>query len=287
MHIMVCTCRQVDVRDTFTVTEEVSDPSPFGLVDITDPASLAALALARGSVPGATVTAVAIGPSGADRALRDSLAAGADAAVRVDVPESVPLTAQTVCELLAEQAVALEADLVVAGDADLESALGFVGPATAEQLGWPHVGPVVDLERSETGLTVLRKVGFGERERVAVALPCLVTVGAQTADPAEPDLPRLIATETTDIRVVQPGGRPPAARRGPPPVRYVPPRVRAKVDDSAAGLSPAEQMRLAAGGGAPRSAGSGRAEREVVDGDPASAARAALAALQAAGLVAR
>jgi electron transfer flavoprotein beta subunit len=153
------------------------------LVREPDPASARALelALALKTPEGdPDVTVVHLGPAKAELWLRQAIAHGADAAVRVWSDELDGAGAAGKALVLATAAQAAGFDLVLAGAAGVVDASGQLGVLIAEHLGVPCVTQAEDLVTREAGGTdaieVTRGLDRGFRERVAVRPPAVVTV---------------------------------------------------------------------------------------------------------------
>ncbi|MBI4702291.1 MAG: electron transfer flavoprotein subunit beta/FixA family protein [Deltaproteobacteria bacterium] len=134
---------------------------------------------------GGAVTAVTAGSGKAVDALRRALAFGADRAVQIADPALGDDHLALSCALAAFVRT-VAPDLCLAGRAAMDDDAGFVGPAVAELLGWPHVAGALGLEvESGGGLRVTRQTDDGQ-ELVALGLPALVTAGKGLASPRVP-----------------------------------------------------------------------------------------------------
>jgi electron transfer flavoprotein alpha/beta subunit len=146
------------------------------LLGACDRAALAAAIALRDQVAGARVTVLAAGPAAQeDQALTWAVAAGADAAARVDDPALTGLDGLGLARALAGAARTLAASLVLTGDRSEDEAQGALGPATAEALGIPHLTAARGLELTMSHVVAVRHDAGGVR-KLRLALPCLVTV---------------------------------------------------------------------------------------------------------------
>jgi electron transfer flavoprotein beta subunit len=269
----VCVHTQLDVRDRITVPSEGGSLETLALVPVTDPADLAALALARRlGGAGATLTAVAAAPPSGERALREALANGAHGAIRVwaDGLDESALGARGVVDLLAPVLDGLAPDVIVCGSRGLAAGYGYVGPALADRLGYGQVAEVTGVTGpGASEIVVERRLTRGRRELVAADLPVLMTVGAGAVELDVPPLRDAVAAEQAAIEVVEAPRRLATVNdQASGRVAGVqPPRPRTK-KTAAASLSAKDRMRAMVGGGA---GGAGRAKKKGVVEGPAQA----------------
>src|SRR5438034_7578983 len=81
---------------------------------------------------------------------------------------------------------------------DLDDDQGFVGPALAELLGWPHVATITKVVPVEGGVELWREVEGGH-EVWKAALPALATVHKSEKEPRYPSLPGIMKAKKKDI----------------------------------------------------------------------------------------
>lgn len=142
--------------------------------------------LALKAAAGGTLTAVAMGPSGADQALKAALAMGCDEAVLVTDPALEGADSLATATVLASAVKGVDGvGLVLAGAASADGATGHVAPMLAEKLGWAYVGGAYAAELAGDRLTASREAASG-RERVEAAVPAVV---AFTEDAPKPRIP--------------------------------------------------------------------------------------------------
>lgn len=263
------------------------DDDRFAGVSPADRAALE-IGLRLAAASGDEVTAFAAGPVGAERALRDALAAGAHRAVRLDM--DVDADSRDVAFELA-QAVT-DAVVVLCGDYSLDrgsgsvpafvahhrraaQALGLVAIDVPETLPIPRPG-AAGATTGAARLRVVRRLDGGRREVLDVRTPCVLSVEGSVATLRRAPLRRALASRTAPIDVV---GTPPAHHRGAPAI-VTPYRPRARVmpaphdDDVLARL-----RRLT-------DAGTGSARGETVELEPAAAAARIVDSLRSWGYLA-
>ena len=127
------------------------------------------------------VTAIVVGPAGADIALRDAMACGARRAVRVEAPSSI--SSEDVAHQLSRHVAA--ATIVVCGDVSADRGSGAVPAFLAHRLGRAQALGLVAVSLTGTGtdagLDALRRLDGGRRERLRVPMPCVVSVEGSVA----------------------------------------------------------------------------------------------------------
>lgn len=123
------------------------------------------------------VVAVTVGEDVADEALRQSLARGADRALRVAASASELHDPIGVARRLASAIRAEAPDLVLCGVQSRDLAQQSTGPALASALGFPSVSAATKIEVNEDKktLSIQREFEGGLRELVEVDLPAVVT----------------------------------------------------------------------------------------------------------------
>ena len=169
------------------------------------------------------VTVICLGPSSADDVLRDAIAAGATAAVRVDA--STELDSQVVAVALAEHLG--DRDLVVCGDYSLDRGTGSVPAFLAGELSMAQALGLLEVGRdSDAGaLRVVRRLDGGRREILDVTTPAVLSVEGSAASLRRAPLAASLAARTAPVEVVPgPHGRLPEAEIHPyrPRARVLP-----------------------------------------------------------------
>jgi electron transfer flavoprotein beta subunit len=203
------------------------------------PAELAALELGLrfAAAWGGRVLAVTAGPPAAGATLRDALAAGAGAALRVDWPEpddqgyldglaadEQPLAAALASALRPHQPV-----LVLCGDRSADRGTGALPAFLAHELGAAQALGLVWLDTAgeadsglagQTWLAGDRRLPGGWRERLRIGLPAVCSVEAAGVGLRRASLDAVIASRRAVIPVVRPAVATAGARAvvisGPP-----------------------------------------------------------------------
>ena len=272
--VAVC-LKLVDRRPELDPSGTVHSPDDrFAGVSPADQAALEC-ALRCADAWGVAVVAVTAGPTGADRILRDALAAGATRAVRVEMPDGAP--SDVVAGALTP--VLEDALLVWCGDHSLDRGTGSVPAFLAARLGRAQaLGLVeVDLGRAdEPGtVTAVRRLDGGRREKLRVRSAAVLSVEGAVTRLRRAPLASTLRTRSAPI-VVVPG--PIVVEHTHRPTR--PFRPRPRVLPPPAGTTSLDRIRALTDAGA--SIGHG----EVVSLDPADAANRILESLRAWGYLA-
>lgn len=146
--------------------------------------------------PTTTVDIVSIGPERSRDALRHAIAMGCDAATFVHVTE--PLPAHAVARVLAAVAREAAADIVLCGKQAYDDDQGFIGPATAEVLGWPHLTMLTDLTIDGDRATICKEVDGGH-EVWSASLPVVGVVHKAPHEVRYPALPKILAARRAKV----------------------------------------------------------------------------------------
>ncbi|MDO8363750.1 MAG: mycofactocin-associated electron transfer flavoprotein beta subunit [Actinomycetota bacterium] len=155
----------------------------------------------------AGVTAVTVGPAGADKVLRDALASGATRAVRIHTER--PMLSHDVAAAIAS--VVADAAWVWCGDYSLDRGTGSVPAFLAARLGAQQalgviaVDPAAAIEqRGDGAVGVTRRLDGGRREMLHVSVPAVVSVEGATAHLRRAGLAAMRAAGRAEIEVLQP-----------------------------------------------------------------------------------
>ena len=145
--------------------------------------------------PSTVVAVVTVGPARSRDALRQALAMGCDEASLVTADTAAPLA---VARALAKVVAEAKPDLVLCGKQASDDDQGFVGPALAELLGWPHVATITKVVPAEGAVELWREVEGGH-EVWKAPLPALATVHKSEKEPRYPSLPGIMKAKKKDI----------------------------------------------------------------------------------------
>ncbi len=166
------------------------------------PADQSALefALVQAAALGVEVTAVTVGPPGADKVLRDALACGATRAIRINAPAA--LASSEVADAIADAVP--QCEWVWCGDYSLDRGSGSVPAFVAARLAAQQALGIIAVAWSGDGLVATRRLDGGRRELLAVHAPAVVSVEGATAHLRRAGLAALRTAAAHHIEVVAP-----------------------------------------------------------------------------------
>jgi electron transfer flavoprotein alpha/beta subunit len=127
--------------------------------------------------PGESVTVLSMGPPGAEKALHEARAQGADRAILLSDPALAGSDTLVTARVLRRAADRLGGDLVLAGRWSTDSETGQVPPQLAELLDRPFVGSARRLARSQDGVLDADVDTEDGWLGCRVRLPAVVSVG--------------------------------------------------------------------------------------------------------------
>jgi electron transfer flavoprotein beta subunit len=148
--------------------------------------------------PSTTVSVVTVGSARARDALRQALAMGCDEATLVTGAEAETLGGLAVARALAKVVEEAKPDLVLCGKQASDDDQGFVGPALAEALGWPHVAIVTKFAPADGGTEIWKEIEGGHEVWKAKG-PAVLTVQKSEKEPRYPSLPGIMKAKKKEI----------------------------------------------------------------------------------------
>ena len=144
------------------------------------------------------VSVISVGGARTKDALRQALAMGCDDATLVTGEGADALGALAVAGALKAAIDELKPDVVLCGKQASDDDQGFVGPALAELLGWPHLAQVTKIATSATGLEFWKETEGGH-EVWRASGPVVLTAQKSEKDPRYPSLPGIMKAKKKDI----------------------------------------------------------------------------------------
>ena len=125
---------------------------------------------------GGEVVVLSAGPERVGSTIREALAKGADRAIHVDCDDLGQRDALGVARLLAEAMKPENPDLVLTGLQSDDLGLGQTGVILAELLGLPHASLILNVEKTDGGLTVKRELEEGWFQHIELPTPAVLTI---------------------------------------------------------------------------------------------------------------
>ena len=144
------------------------------------------------------VSVITVGGPRAKDALRQALAMGCDDATLVTGDGADALGPLGVADALRSAVEDLKPDLVLCGKQASDDDQGFVGPALAEALGWPHVSVVTKLAVVDGGTEIFKETEGGH-EVWKVTTSAVLTVQKSEKEPRYPSLPGIMKAKKKEI----------------------------------------------------------------------------------------
>jgi len=148
---------------------------------------------------GGTVTVISLGGDEAVKALRNSLAMGADEGIHVKNPGGLDMLG--VAKALSNSLKDKGYDLIFAGRQAVDDDCGAIGPMVATLLDIPHVSTVTKLEVESDKLTAEREFEGGV-ERFELQLPALITAQKGLNEPRYASLKGIMMAKKKKIEEV-------------------------------------------------------------------------------------
>jgi electron transfer flavoprotein beta subunit len=125
---------------------------------------------------GGEVVVLSAGPERVGTTIREALAKGADRAIHIDADDLSEHDSLGVARLLAEAIKREAPDLVLTGLQSDDLGLGQTGVILAELLELPHASLILQVEKTETGLSVKRELENGWFQTIELPLPAVLTI---------------------------------------------------------------------------------------------------------------
>ena len=144
------------------------------------------------------VSVISVGGPRTKDALRQALAMGCDDATLVGGDGVDTLGPFGIASALKSAIEDLKPDLVLCGKQASDDDQGFVGPALAEALGWPHVAVVTKVGPAADG-TEIWKEAEGGHEVWRASGPAVLTVQKSAKEPRYPSLPGIMKAKKKEI----------------------------------------------------------------------------------------
>jgi len=150
------------------------------------------------------ITIVSVGPKTAADQIKKAMALGADSGVRIDLADANQKDALFTAGLIAAWAGDKNFDLIFCGVMSEDLQRAAVGPMLAELLKIPCATTVVSLtiDQDRTRLVCERELEGGERERVELPLPCLLTIQSGINLPRYASLSNVLRVKQMEIPAV-------------------------------------------------------------------------------------
>ena len=125
---------------------------------------------------GGEVIVLSAGPERAGTTIREALAKGADRAIQIEANDLHQRDALGVAQLLAAAVKQENPDLILTGLQSDDLGYGQTGVIMAELMGLPHASLILNVEKSEAGITVKRELEEGWFQNIELPLPAVLMI---------------------------------------------------------------------------------------------------------------
>jgi len=158
---------------------------------------------------GGEVVVLSAGPERAGKTIREALAKGADRAIHIQSSDETELAAYDALGVARLLAAAIrnetqdeEADLILTGLQSDDLGLGQTGVILAELLGLPHASLILKIEKTPTGLKVLRELEDGWFQHLELPTPAVLTIQSGNTKLRYATLMGIKKAKTKEVRIV-------------------------------------------------------------------------------------
>ncbi len=153
---------------------------------------------------GGEVVVISAGPERVGKTIREALAKGADRGIHIESDDLASYDALGVARLLAAaiEEEPEDADLILTGLQSDDLGLGQTGVIMAEILGLPHATLILKIEKTETGIKVLRELEDGWFQHLELPTPAVLTIQSGNSKLRYATLMGIKKAKTKEVRRV-------------------------------------------------------------------------------------
>ncbi len=152
---------------------------------------------------GGEVVVLSAGPERVGQTIREALAKGADRGIHIVSDALSGYDALGVASLMAAAIRDEAADLILTGLQSDDLGLGQTGVILAELLGICHASLILKIEKSDSGIRVLRELEDGWFQHIDMSTPALLTIQSGNTKLRYATLMGIKKAKTKDLRVVE------------------------------------------------------------------------------------
>lgn len=157
-------------------------------------------ALQHKEAMGGSVTALTLGPAGADKILKDAKAIGVDEIVRVWNDSWSEMDSNSIQSALANAISELDAEVVYCGKTAADTGAGSTGPGVAERLGWASVSNITDA-KFEGGINVTAPAENGSAI-ISISGNAVITCDKGNVKVRKPNVKGIMMAKRAQVNVV-------------------------------------------------------------------------------------
>ena len=152
---------------------------------------------------GGEVVVISAGPERVGKTIREALAKGADRGIHIESDDLASYDALGVARLLAAAIEEEEQpDLILTGLQSDDLGLGQTGVIMAEILSLPHATLILKIEKTETGIKVLRELEDGWFQHLELPTPAVLTIQSGNSKLRYATLMGIKKAKTKEVRRV-------------------------------------------------------------------------------------
>ena len=153
---------------------------------------------------GGEVVVISAGPERVGKTIREALAKGADRGIHIESDDLASYDALGVARLLAAaiEEEPEDADLILTGLQSDDLGLGQTGVIMAETLGLPHATLILKIEKTDTGIKVLRELEDGWFQHLELPTPAVLTIQSGNSKLRYATLMGIKKAKTKEVRRV-------------------------------------------------------------------------------------
>ena len=218
MNILVCVKQVIDLDARLCIDDSgrallINENTSYRMNEPDAYALEMALRL-RDAAKGGVVHAISLGPARVEAVVRRAMGMGADSGAVILTRPGLDLDAFATAHCIASYAREKRFDLILAGVQSEDAMQGAVGPMIAALLGRPCATGVVTASRQGGAeIEAVREIEGGRRERLALALPAVLTIQTGPEKPRYPSLSNMLRANKAELESVGADSLDPPASR--------------------------------------------------------------------------
>ena len=204
MKILVCIKEIIDPDSPLSLSAEgaiVRDRKTSYRMNRYDEFALEEAVQIKERFPGTVVSAVTVGPLKSRDTLRKALGKGADDAFHIVCDTGSFIPPESTARLIVDYAREKNFDLIFTGVIAEDDMYCQTGPMIAAMLGMPCAVSVISevLDSEKKSVSVECEIEGGLKERISIALPCLLAVQSGINRPRYPSLSNVLRAKGQEI----------------------------------------------------------------------------------------
>lgn len=202
MRIFVCIKQVPDTEASLNIKDgsKIDDSNIKWIINPYDEYAIEEALKLQEKVTDAKVTVITVGAKRAEEALRKALAMGVEDAIHIESEEE--LDHKTAAKALANVLKEENANIVFMGKQAIDDDAFVFHVYLAEFLGMPVATNAISFNLESDKVTVERDIDEGDKERVEMALPCIVAVTKGLNEPRYSSLMGIMKAKNKPLKKV-------------------------------------------------------------------------------------